>query len=144
MPKVISRSTISTSNDSSSTPTQTLRVYYCVCGDFALVCDRSLEDLPIRPIDGSYVLRNIDGTGTNKKKRTYKITAKQGKSILFKREDMSMEKQYHFHCSRCDLPIGYEVTPPPLKSGPFTFLFPGALTETQGQAPANVLLDAQT
>ena len=59
------------------------------------------------------------------------------------RPDGSLEKQYRFHCSRCDLPIGYEVTPPPLRSGPFTYLFPGSLTEQQGKAPDEALLQGQ-
>lgn len=134
MPKVISRSTISASDPtrdaSSATP---LRVFYCLCGDFALVLDRPLSSLPTRPLDGAHVLRVLDSppderTGRVKSKRVFKINAKQGPAVILRRPDGSLEKQYRFHCGRCDLPIGYEVTPPPLKSGRFTYILPGALT----------------
>ena len=47
----------------------------------------------------------------------------------YRRPDGGFERQYQFHCTRCMLLIGYEHTPPPLKSGgKFTFIFPGALT----------------
>ncbi|PWN23205.1 hypothetical protein BCV69DRAFT_111923 [Microstroma glucosiphilum] len=144
MPKVISRSTISASNDAGQEATP-LRVLYCICGDFALVCDRPLSQVPTRPLDGAHILRCLDSPpdarGRIKVKRVFKISARQGKQVMMKRPDGKTEKQYRFHCSRCDLPLGYEVTPPPLKSGTFTYILPGALTETQGKPPANVLLE---
>lgn len=33
------------------------------------------------------------------------------------------------------LPIGYQVTPPPVKSGIFLYILSGALTQVQGQVP---------
>ncbi|CAO1631118.1 unnamed protein product [Parajaminaea phylloscopi] len=151
MPKVISRSTISASNDNDAAAASAnpLCVLYCLCGDFALVCDRPLDSLPRRPLDGSYVLRCLDSPRDDaagrpaKSKRTFKISARQGKQVMLKRPDGTLEKQYRFHCSRCDLPLGYEVTPPPLKSGLFTYLFAGALTETQGRPPADALFDEE-
>lgn len=114
-----------------------LNVYYCLCGEFALVVDRPLANLPLRPLDHSRILRCLDSppysiTGAPqkvRKARVFKISASQGQPKLVQRPDGSVEKQYPFHCSRCQLQIGYEHTPPPLKSGgKFTFVLPGALT----------------
>ncbi|PWN52086.1 hypothetical protein IE53DRAFT_385517 [Violaceomyces palustris] len=148
MPKVISRSTISASNDQQPSNTSPLKVYYCLCGEFSLVCDRPLESLPQRPLDGSRVLRCLDsspgssgGVSKVRKARVFKISASQGRPKLLQRPDGSLEKQYPFHCSRCNLQIGYEHTPPPLKSGgKFTFILPGALSERHGQVPEDALL----
>ncbi|KAN0065136.1 hypothetical protein ACQY0O_001633 [Thecaphora frezii] len=149
MPKVISRSTISASATESSRSTA-LRVYYCLCGEFVLVCDRALEQLPQRPLDGSRVLRCLDSSAVSetgapqrvRKARIFKVNARQGRAKMIKRLDDTIEKQYPFTCSRCDLEIGYEHTPPPLKSGgKFTFILPGALTDRQGIPPPDVFLD---
>lgn len=88
MPKIISRSTISSSNDdpqSKTSDASSLRVLYCLCGDFALVCDRPLTALPVRPLDGAHVLRNIDGDASHKKRTIYKISAKQGRIVMLRR-----------------------------------------------------------
>lgn len=88
MPKVISRSTISASNDVGQEATP-LRVLYCICGDFALVCDRPLSQVPTRPLDGAHVLRCLDSPpdarGRIKVKRVFKISARQGKQVMMKR-----------------------------------------------------------
>lgn len=55
------------------------------------------------------------------------------------RPDGTLEKQYRFNCTRCDLPLGYEHTPPPIKSGlGFVFLFKGSVSEVQGETPRDV------
>lgn len=120
----------------------TLYAYYCLCGEFVLACDAMLEQLPRRPLDQAYVLRCLDSTPRPDASRSlapmYKINASQGPGQILQRyvpsntygsTDGLVERQYDFHCTRCQLPIGYEHTPPPLKSGgKFTFLLPGALT----------------
>jgi len=45
------------------------------------------------------------------------------------------ERQYRFSCPRCNLLVGYQSTPPPVKSGPFLYILKGALTQMQGQVP---------
>ena len=45
------------------------------------------------------------------------------------------EHQYRFACPRCKLPIGYQITPPPVKSGAFLYILSGALTQVQCQVP---------
>ena len=51
------------------------------------------------------------------------------------------EKQYRFHCPRCALPVAYQSTPPPVKSGPFLYVFKGALSLIQGQVPPDAFDD---
>ena len=45
------------------------------------------------------------------------------------------EKQYRFHCPRCSLKIGYQSSPPPVKTADFLYILSGALTQMQGQIP---------
>lgn len=45
------------------------------------------------------------------------------------------ERQYRFHCTRCELMIGYQSTPSPIKSGPFVYILWGAVSQVQGQCP---------
>ncbi|GAK64845.1 uncharacterized protein PAN0_006d3060 [Moesziomyces antarcticus] len=127
-----------------------LNIYYCLCGEFALVCDRPLSTLPVRPLDQSRVLRCLDSppystTGAPQKvrpARVCKISAQQAPSKLIRRSDGTLEKQYPYECARCHLQLGYEHTPPPLKSGGrFTFVLPGALTDRQGVAPPDAFLE---
>lgn len=47
------------------------------------------------------------------------------------------ERQYRFSCPRCTLPVAYQMTPPPTKTSPFLYIFPGALTQSQGQVPSD-------
>lgn len=106
MPKIISRSTISASvDDASASNKSPLQVYYCLCGDFALVVDVPLDALPKRPLDGSHALRWLDAAGQGQNgghgskdagetasanplasaKRTFKISARQGPPVMLRR-----------------------------------------------------------
>ncbi|KAI3620709.1 hypothetical protein CBS9595_002676 [Malassezia furfur] len=122
-----------------------LLVYYCLCGEFVLVCNKALELLPERPFDKSRVLRCMDAEkpdGQLLRAHVYKISASQGEGQMVRRDDGRLEQQYDFLCTRCGLPIGYEHTPPPIKSGgKYTFIFKGALTRKQGQIPPDALQD---
>ncbi|WFD32383.1 hypothetical protein MSPP1_003428 [Malassezia sp. CBS 17886] len=122
-----------------------LLLYYCLCGEFVLVCDKPLETLPERPVDRARVLRCFDSVedahGVRRTADIYKISATQGKGLMLELPDGGLERQYDFRCTRCGLPLGYEHTPPPLKSGgKFTFLLPGALTRKQGAPHPDALL----
>lgn len=54
------------------------------------------------------------------------------------------EKEYRWRCSRCTLFIGYQSTPPPVKNAPFVYILKGALTEAQGQIPADAFEGDET
>ncbi|KAH8118361.1 hypothetical protein DFH11DRAFT_666011 [Phellopilus nigrolimitatus] len=144
MPKIVSRSAVSTSTEAQPTKSSTasLRVYYCICGEFILVIDKLLTTLPRRKSDKSIVVRSQD-SGTTKA-RVFKLNASSSEPILLEREG-GYERQYRFSCPRCTLPIGYQMTPPPAKSGPFLYILSGALTQVQGQVPADAFeLDVKT
>ncbi|KAF8630337.1 hypothetical protein AX15_002987 [Amanita polypyramis BW_CC] len=136
MPKVVSRSAVSSSADAQPTASSVaaLRVYYCICGEFILVIDKNLATLPRRKTDNAIVVRAQDTEAA--KARVFKLNVTVDDSILLERQG-GHEKQYRFLCTRCSLPIGYQVTPPPVKSGPFVYILPGALTQMQGQVPAD-------
>ncbi len=45
------------------------------------------------------------------------------------------ERQWRYACTRCSLPVAYQTTPHPIKSGPFIYLIWGAMTMLQGKVP---------
>lgn len=49
--------------------------------------------------------------------------------------DNGHERQYRSLCPRCSLPIGYQTSPPPVKSAPYLYILSGALSQLQGQVP---------
>ncbi|KAI0921801.1 hypothetical protein AcW1_004324 [Taiwanofungus camphoratus] len=140
MPKVVSRSAVSSSTDAQPTASSTasLRVYYCMCGEFILVIDKSLASLPRRETDGAVVIRSQDSELG--KARIFKLNATAKEPILVERQG-GHERQYRFHCPRCTLPVAYQSTPPPVKSGPFVYIFKGALSQIQGQVPPDAFED---
>ncbi|KAI0650347.1 hypothetical protein C8Q79DRAFT_943225 [Trametes meyenii] len=140
MPKVVSRSAVSSSTDARPTPSSTaaLRVYYCICGEFILVIDKSLASLPRRQTDNATVIRCHDSGDA--KARIFKLNAVAKDPILVERQG-GHEKQYRFHCPRCALPVAYQPTPPPAKSGPFLYVLKGALSQIQGQVPPDAFDD---
>ncbi|KAM6495778.1 hypothetical protein JOM56_008484 [Amanita muscaria] len=136
MPKVVSRSAVSSSTDAQPTASSaaSLRVYYCICGEFILVIDKNLAALPRRKTDNAIIIRAQE-TDTAKA-RTFKLNVTINDPILLQRQN-GHEKQYRFLCTRCSLPVGYQCSPLPIKSAPFVYIFPGALTQIQGQVPTD-------
>ncbi|KAJ7507952.1 hypothetical protein B0H11DRAFT_1969448 [Mycena galericulata] len=134
MPKVVSRSAVSSSTDARPTASSeaALRVYYCLCGEFILVIDKTIASLPRRHTDGAIILRCKDSDAG--KARVFKLNAVAGEPVLLERPG-GHERQFRFHCPRCTLPIAYQSTPPPAKSGPYLYIFAGALSQVQGQVP---------
>ena len=64
-----------------------LIVYYCLCGEFVLVCNKAIEHLPERPLDKSRILRCLDGEsadGQRLKAPMFKISASQGQGQMLK------------------------------------------------------------
>ncbi|KAL9539555.1 hypothetical protein MBANPS3_010192 [Mucor bainieri] len=135
MPKIVSSSVVSSSDHATKPEDQpkSLHVYYCLCSEFALVIDADLRQLPRRRTDNAIIVSNV--------RRTYKLTAEAGECVLLKRRD-GYEKQFRYHCPRCQLVIAYEMNEH-RKLGPYTYVLDGALTENQGHAPPNAILDVQ-
>ncbi|KAH9820048.1 hypothetical protein DFH28DRAFT_702766 [Melampsora americana] len=131
MPKVVSRSAISTSEDKQALhSTSRLIVHYCLCGEFILVIDKPLNLLPRRPIDGTYIIRNLSP------KRSYKLNTQLNPSPILLKRDEGFEKQWRLNCFRCGLRIGYETK---FEKDSFTYILPGALTEIQSSLPSDAL-----
>ncbi|KAI7881965.1 hypothetical protein K492DRAFT_236303 [Lichtheimia hyalospora FSU 10163] len=131
MPKIVSSSIVSSSDHLVQQDDQrsALHVYYCLCSEFILVIDADLRILPRRRTDNAIIVSNT--------KRTYKLTAEPGQTVVVQRKE-GYEKQYRYHCPRCQLLIAYESTED-RKSGPYTYILEGALTEVQGSAPPNAI-----
>ncbi|KAG6821599.1 hypothetical protein H0H93_000108 [Arthromyces matolae] len=153
MPKVVSRSAVSSSTDG---------MIYCnifcqqalnalILGYFlqlnqplrprplyvsTLVIDKSLATLPRRKTDRSIIMRTQDCESG--KARVFKLNAIPDEPILLERQG-GHERQYRFNCSRCNLTIGYQCSPPPVKSAAYFYILPGALTQHQGQIPQGAL-----
>ncbi|OSX60310.1 hypothetical protein POSPLADRAFT_1182822 [Postia placenta MAD-698-R-SB12] len=140
MPKVVSRSAVSSSTDAQPTASSTaaLRVYYCICGEFILVIDKSLASLPKRRTDGAVIVQCRDSELG--KAKVFKLNAVNKDPILVEREN-GHERQHKFHCPRCSLPVAYQSTPPPVKSGPYLYILKGALSQVQGQVPSDAFED---
>ncbi|TFY65642.1 hypothetical protein EVG20_g5455 [Dentipellis fragilis] len=112
MPKVISRSAVSSSNDARPTASSAaaLRVYYCICGEFIvspaqtlilrsktklngeldsgaqLVIDKSLSSLPRRETDGAIIIRSQDSDG--EKAKVFKLNATPSDPVLVERSSV--------------------------------------------------------
>ncbi|KAI6105814.1 hypothetical protein F5141DRAFT_1126244 [Pisolithus sp. B1] len=135
MPKVVSRSAVSSSTDAKPTASAAaaLRVYYCICGEFILVIEKSLAALPRRRTDGAYIIRCRENeTG---KAVVFKLNASTSAAPVLVKRSGAYERQYRFSCPRCNLLVGYQSTPLPVKSGPYLYILKGALTHAQGQIP---------
>ncbi|KZV64592.1 hypothetical protein PENSPDRAFT_615100 [Peniophora sp. CONT] len=137
MPKVVSRSAVSTSTDAAPTASSAaaLRVYYCICGEFCLVIDRSLSSLPRRQTDDATIIRSQDSQDGSSKSQVFKLNVNTIDPVLVERTSGGHERQFRFCCTRCQLLIGYQSTPLPVKSGPFVYILKGALSQVQGEVP---------
>ena len=82
--------------ESQETP---LYIYYCICGQLALVIDTSVEMLPLRPVDKARVIDNT--------RHAHKITAQDDETVYIRREK-GIERQYRKKCIKCSLPIYYQ------------------------------------
>jgi len=118
-----------------------------------LVIDKSLSALPRRKTDNAIIIRAQDAPGA--KAQVFKLNADPDEPVLVeryrnaplkpprasrlthmaRRATGGHERQYRFRCTRCQLLIGYQSTPPPAKSGPFLYILSGALSQVQGKVP---------
>ncbi|KAF8299897.1 hypothetical protein DL93DRAFT_581125 [Clavulina sp. PMI_390] len=133
MPKIVSRSAVSASTDAPQTESSTaaLRVYYCLCGEFALVIDKDLRKLPRRQTDGAYIVRTEDSA--NGKGAIFKLNTTPSQPVVIERSN-GYERQYRHLCTRCTLPVGYQLVAPPAKTD-FVYLNYGGMTLQQGHVP---------
>ncbi|KAG2013526.1 hypothetical protein CC2G_010425 [Coprinopsis cinerea AmutBmut pab1-1] len=97
-----------------------------------LVIEKSLASLPRRKTDNAIIIQSQDNDVG--KAKVFKLNANPSDPILLERNG-SHERQYRFICPRCSLPIGYQTAPPPVKSVPYLYILPGALSQAQGQVP---------
>ena len=74
-------------SSSNERPQEDLLVYYCLCGEFVLVCNKALELLAERPLDKSRVLRcsESEQDGNVQHAHIYKISASQGTGQMVRR-----------------------------------------------------------
>ncbi|CAO3595796.1 unnamed protein product [Absidia cylindrospora] len=128
MPKIVSSSTVSSSNfdDNQNDQRQKLQIYYCLCSEFLMVIDAELQLLPRRKSDNAIIV-TIANVLTNSLQNQNN------------RRD-GFEKQYRYHCPRCELLIAYEMKEE-RKSDHYTYIVDAALTNVQGIAPPSALLE---
>ena len=127
MPKIVSRSIVvedsasrrdkrgEANNEGEEKP---LQVYYCLCGQMAIVLDRSLDSLPLRPCDGSRVL--------DPAKHTHKITPEYDEVVFIRRAGKGIERQHRYKCKGCNLQLFYKHD---VESG-VTFVFKNAVVSS--------------
>lgn len=125
MPKIVSRSIAVTDElgyhrekqrrDETAKP---LHVYYCLCGQMAVILDRTMEKLPLRATDGARV---IDGA-----KHTHKITPEFDEVVFIRRPEKGIEKQHRYKCKACNLQLFYRHQ----TNSNVTFIFKGAVVSS--------------
>merc|ERR1712062_522208 len=119
MPKIISRAiAVEDTAKKGSKSDQALNLYYCLCGQMAVILDRVIEKLPLRKRDGARV---IDGS-----KVTHKITPVFDEIVYINRINKGVEKQFRYKCKHCNLQQFYRHD----RSSNITFIFKGAVVSS--------------
>eukprot|EP00088_Acartia_fossae_P035798 TRINITY_DN3691_c1_g1_i1.p1 TRINITY_DN3691_c1_g1~~TRINITY_DN3691_c1_g1_i1.p1 ORF type:complete len:226 (-),score=48.21 TRINITY_DN3691_c1_g1_i1:267-944(-) len=108
---------LETSKDVLQAEEKPLHIYYCLCGQMAVILDRKLDALPLRPGDGARV---IDG-----KKHAHKIKLEYDETVYIKKS-RGIEKQFRYKCQGCGLQIFYKHD----IDKDVTFIFKGAVRES--------------
>lgn len=131
MPKIISRSIAVDDTKNQKKTDQPLHLYYCLCGQMALILDRLLEKLPLRERDGArvldstkhthkitpefdeiiYIRRNFPSEGTaiddNHETKNDEEPDEEEKEILRRKRVKNIEKQHRYKCKTCGLQLFY-------------------------------------
>merc|ERR1712223_80628 len=133
MPKIISRSiAVEDSVKKGSKDDQALHLYYCLCGQMAVILDRLIEKLPLRDRDGARV---IDGS-----KHTHKITPIFDETVYINRINKGIEKQFRYKCKHCNLQQFYRHD----RNSNVTFIFKGAVVSSSQKKSDKVIPLAST
>lgn len=134
MPKIISRSIAvedtAKKSGSSSKESEALNLYYCLCGQMAVILDRTLDKLPLRERDGARV---IDGS-----KHTHKITPIFDEIVYIRRPGKGIEKQFRYKCKHCNLQQFYRHD----QKSNVTFIFKGAVVSSSNRLKQDQLIPA--
>lgn len=126
MPKIVSSSIVSTSEQRPQSRQPPLSTYYCICGDYLLILDKRIQQLPRRKTDGAHILQNNE--------RRYKVNAVGPTTKLIKRQG-GFERQYRYSCPKCLLPFLYETDSAKRRSGLYSYVLHGALRDEKGRDP---------
>lgn len=121
MPKIISRSIAvedGAKKGSSSKNSEALNLFYCLCGQMAVILDRTIDKLPLRERDGARV---IDGS-----KHAHKITPIFDEIVYIKRAEKGIEKQFRYKCKHCNLQQFYKHD----QKSNVTFIIKGAVVSS--------------
>ncbi|XP_065068838.1 STING ER exit protein-like [Rhopilema esculentum] len=120
MPKVISRAIVcSDTQDKEEYKDEDipLFVYFCICGQLALIIDCELSKLPLRPRDHSRVI--------DQGHHSFKLTCEDGDEVFLKREK-GLERQFRKKCKSCGLWLFYQHEK---RNTKITFVVDGALVK---------------
>lgn len=98
MPKVVSRS-IACTDTRDAAANSDLRIYYCLCGQMALILDCRLDHLPLRSRDGARVL--------DSDKHAHRIKCGDTTESVWIKRETGVEKQIRSKCQSCNLPLFY-------------------------------------
>lgn len=155
MPKIISRAiAVEDTAKKGSKSDQALNLYYCLCGQMAVILgknfhriffretnlsqllkifsDRVIEKLPLRQRDGARV---IDGS-----KHTHKITPVFDEIVYINRIEKGIEKQFRYKCKHCNLQQFYRHD----RNSNVTFIFKGAVVSSSQKKSDKVIPLAST
>lgn len=116
--QIAEKNVVITDDDQEEYKEKPLHIYYCLCGQMALVVDVPIEKLPIRPSDNARV---VDSS-----KHAHKITCRNDE-ITYIRREKGIEKQYRKKCIKCGLTLFYQFEENP--KNPVIFIINGGLTK---------------
>lgn len=110
---------------SEETTEDLLKTHYCrCCGQFSLILDTTVEQLPQRQSDNARVI--------DQSKRTFKVLMAEGETKFIRRAE-GLEKQQRFNCSGCGLVLAYRSDPAP-EAPPCLYVLEGAVTVDLAEA----------
>ncbi|ALC39548.1 CG16865 [Drosophila busckii] len=135
MPKVVSRSIVcsDTKDQEEYNEEKPLNIYYCLCTKMSLILDCTLDQLPLREVDGARVIDANDHAN----KMTFNPAPKM---LYIRRKGKGIEKQYRYSCRNCGLPIYYRHG----IDSHVTFVMNNALVSSKGEKPLSHLLAIDT